>query len=115
MYKRLILIMRDEHDRRLHRLEDAAHMLAHFHAQVRIEAAERFIHQHKDGTRSQGARQSDPLTFPAGQRMRIPFRQRQQPDEVQHLPHRLLDLLRVYCPRKPKAIFSETVRCGNNA
>ena len=62
----LLLVVRDKYHRGLHRFEDPANVLTHLDAQVRVETAERLVHQHQDGSRSQGASQSHALALPAG-------------------------------------------------
>ena len=71
--KRFFLIVCHKNNRRLHGLENAAHMFAHPGPQVCIEAAEGFVHEHKHGSRSERTRQCHTLTFPAGEFVRVSF------------------------------------------
>ncbi|MCK7519340.1 MAG: hypothetical protein MZV64_17250 [Ignavibacteriales bacterium] len=56
-------------------------------------------------TRCQCPRQRHALTFTARQRVRIPFRQRQQPDEVKHLPDGGSDFIRLPAPQPKGDVF----------
>ena len=110
--------MGDEQDgRRFEPALKVADLAAHRDAQLRVEIAQRFVHQDDRAVRHDAARERDALLLAARQLRRAAFGERAEADQRQHSVTRACDrcLSRPSRARSGQATFWNTVICGQIA
>ena len=91
--ERLVLVVRDEHDRRARGAQQPEHLRAHLAAHLDVEVAERLVEQHDRRPRRDRSGDRHPLLLPARQLVRVALRVRLQPRQGQHLRDSLAPLV----------------------
>src|SRR5690242_21828227 len=85
--------MRDEHDRRPSLLPDRKQLLLHDASRLRIEGAERFIHEQNVRRDRQRARDRGALLHAAGELARIGVLEARELNQIDVVPRTLAPLL----------------------
>ena len=91
--QRLLLIVRDEHERDAGGLLDVLELLLHILAQLQIERGERLVEQQHARAAHECARDGDALLLSAGQARDVAPLKARELDEREHLADLLLDLV----------------------
>ena len=91
--QRLLLIVRDEHERDAGGLLDVLELLLHVLAQLQVERGERLVEQQHARTAHECTRDGDALLLAAGQTRDVAPLKARELDERKHLVDLLLDLV----------------------
>ena len=83
--QRLVLAVRHVHEADAELALEALQLLAHAHAQERVERGQRLVEQQHAGIGDERARKRHTLLLPAGELRRQPLRLRLHLDKAQHL------------------------------
>ena len=85
---RLLLVVRDDHRRRVRLLVEPAQPDAQLGAHARVERAERLVEQEHGRVDRERAREAHPLALPAGELRRVAVGEALELDELQQLAAR---------------------------
>ena len=91
--QRLVDAVRHEHDGGAGLRPDFQEILLQLLARLRVERAERLVHEDEDRLAHQRARDTDALLHAAGELVRIVVREIAEPDELDEMPRDLVPLL----------------------
>ncbi len=122
----LLLVVGDVDKGDAHGLLDALQLVLHILAQLQVQGAQGLVQQQDLGPVHQGPGDGHPLLLPAGELGDPALFKALQVDHLQHLHDPVVDLLlgqldllllfgSTLGMRRPKAIFSNTLRWGNRA
>jgi hypothetical protein len=89
---RLLLVVRDDHRRRVRLVVEAAEPFPELGPHAGVQRAERLVEEEDGGIDRERPREPHPLALPARELRRVPLRETLELDELQELSHAICDL-----------------------